>query len=63
MYTALVSNLLFPLQARIKRHGGVAVRRRLEESQWRPAKRWRGPHVERLHGYVTAARGKGERHA
>jgi phenylacetate-CoA ligase len=63
MYTALVSNLLFPLQGRMKRHDGVAVRSRLEESQWRPAKRWRGPLVDRLHGQVTAARGKGERHA
>ena len=33
-YTAFVSRLLFPLQERVKGHDSVALRRRLERSQW-----------------------------
>ena len=33
-YTALCSGLLFPLHERLKGHDSVAVRRRLEASQW-----------------------------
>lgn len=33
-YTKLVSNLLFPLHERLKRHTSVVVRRQLEQSQW-----------------------------
>ena len=34
LYTRIVSNLLFPLQERLKGHDTVRVRRRLEQSQW-----------------------------
>lgn len=34
MYTALVSSALFPMHERLKRHATVAVRRKMEESQW-----------------------------
>ncbi len=34
MYTPLISSLVFPLQERLKRHSTVAVRRRMEQSQW-----------------------------
>lgn len=33
-YTKLIAGCVFPLQERLKRHDSVAVRRRLEESQW-----------------------------
>ncbi|ATE60932.1 phenylacetate--CoA ligase family protein [Thauera sinica] len=34
LYTRLVSGLIFPLHERLKHHDTVAVRRRLEDSQW-----------------------------
>lgn len=34
IYTKLVSRVLFPLHERLKRHGSVAVRKQLEETQW-----------------------------
>jgi phenylacetate-CoA ligase len=36
-YTRFVSGVLFPLHERLKGHDSVAVRRRLERSQWQPA--------------------------
>jgi phenylacetate-CoA ligase len=39
LYTAVVSGLLFPLHERMKRHSTVAVRRRMEQTQyWSEAK-------------------------
>ena len=55
MYTALVSNLLFPLQERLKRHTTVAVRRRMEDSQWWPAERLEALQVRRLRELLTQA--------
>jgi len=34
MYTRLVSGLVFPLQERLKGHSTVAIRRRMEDTQW-----------------------------
>jgi phenylacetate-CoA ligase len=34
MYTGIVSSLLFPLHEHMKKHRTVAIRRRLESSQW-----------------------------
>jgi phenylacetate-CoA ligase len=42
-YTSLVSSVLFPLHERLKRHSTVAVRRRMEQSQW-----WTGAQLETL---------------
>ena len=39
LYTSLVSELLFPVHERLKRHDTVAVRRQMEEVQWWPADR------------------------
>lgn len=41
-YTALCSTLLFPLHERLKGHSSVAVRRRLEASQW-----WTSDEIDR----------------
>jgi phenylacetate-CoA ligase len=34
LYTALLANVMFPLQERIKGHRTVLIRRKMEESQW-----------------------------
>ncbi|MFO1429634.1 MAG: phenylacetate--CoA ligase family protein [Candidatus Competibacteraceae bacterium] len=47
-YTRLVSNLLFPLHERFKGHNSVAVRRRLEASQWWDSGKLRELQVQRL---------------
>lgn len=39
LYTSLVSNVLFPVHERLKRHDTVALRRHMEEAQWWPADR------------------------
>ncbi|MCW5632291.1 MAG: phenylacetate--CoA ligase family protein [Rubrivivax sp.] len=55
MYTALVSSLIFPLQEVLKRHTTVAVRRRMEASQWWPAERLRQLQAERLRALLVEA--------
>ncbi len=52
-YTRLASGLLFPLHERLKRHDSVAVRRRLEASQWFPPERLRAEQLERLRGFLA----------
>ena len=54
-YTALVSRALFPLHERLKRHDSVAVRRRLEQSQWWTAAQLEALRVERLRALLVAA--------
>ena len=34
LYSTLVAGLLFPLHERFKRHDSIALRRRMEQSQW-----------------------------
>ena len=34
IYTALVSQVLFPLHERLKKHDTVAIKSQLEQSQW-----------------------------
>lgn len=53
MYTRLVSSLLFPLHERLKAHDSVAVRRRMEESQWWPAERLQALQVQRLRALLV----------
>ena len=55
MYTALVSNLLFPLHERLKRHASVAVRHRLEDTQWWSPERLQALQVERLRALLVEA--------
>lgn len=47
-YTSLVSNLVFPLHERLKRHNTVALRRSMEEAQWWPAERLQAFQLQRL---------------
>jgi phenylacetate-CoA ligase len=55
LYTALTSGLLFPLHEGLKRHSSVAVRQRLEETQWWPAEKLQALQVERLRALLVDA--------
>jgi phenylacetate-CoA ligase len=55
LYTTLTAGVLFPLHERLKRHDSVAVRRRLEETQWWPRERLQALQVERLRNLLTDA--------
>ena len=48
LYTSLVSNLVFPLHERLKRHDTVAVRRSMEEAQWWSPERLAAFQLQRL---------------
>ena len=52
-YTAICAHLLFPLHERIKGHQSVAVRRRLERSQWLPADALEQQRVARLRDFLV----------
>ena len=52
-YTALCSNLLFPLHERLKGHHSLAVRRRLEASQWWSADQLAADQVQRLRSFLV----------
>ena len=53
LYTRACSALLFPLHEHLKHHSSVAVRRRLEQSQWWPADQLAAYRVERLRAFLT----------
>ena len=52
IYTRLCADLLFPLHERLKGHNSVAVRRRLEQSQWWPADRIESEQLARLRVFL-----------
>ncbi|QGZ40602.1 phenylacetate-CoA ligase [Pseudoduganella flava] len=54
-YTALVTNLIFPLHERVKQHRSVAVRKQLEESQYWPEERLRELQLARLRRLLLRA--------
>ena len=53
-YTYFCSNLLFPLQDRLKRHNSLTVRRQLEKSQWWAREKIIAAQNERLHVFIQA---------
>ena len=53
LYTRFVSNVVFPLQERLKKHDTVAVRDQMEVSQWWPQERIIAQQAERLRGFLT----------
>ena len=55
LYTALCSRALFPLHERLKGHDSVAMRQRLERSQWWPREAIEADRVARLRGFLTDA--------
>lgn len=52
MYTSLVTSMLFPLHERLKGHDSVAMRRRMEITQWWSADRIEALAVQRLRGLL-----------
>src|SRR5574337_899366 len=56
LYTRLVSGLIFPLHERLKRHDTVAVRRRLEDTQWWGRDRIAQLQVQHLRALLQHAR-------
>lgn len=54
-YTQFTSRWLFPLHERLKRHDSVAVRRRLEETQWWSAEKLESLQLERLRALLAEA--------
>ncbi len=55
LYTAVVSGLLFPLHERLKRHGTVALRRRMEQTQYWPEAKLDLLRLERLRALLLRA--------
>jgi phenylacetate-CoA ligase len=55
LYTALVANLLFPLQEKLKKHGTVAIRSAMDDSQWWPSERIEALQLERLRQLISHA--------
>lgn len=55
LYTKLVSNVIFPLQERLKHHDTVAVRRKMEVTQWWPRERIEALQLERLRQLISHA--------
>lgn len=53
LYTSLCSSLLFPLHERLKRHQSVALRRRLEQSQWLSPQAIEAERIARLRGFLV----------
>ena len=53
LYTSLCSSLLFPLHERLKRHQSVALRRRLEQSQWLSPQAIEEERIARLRGFLV----------
>ena len=54
-YTRLTAGVLFPLHERLKGHSSVAVRRKMEQSQWWSADQLRALQVERLRTLLVDA--------
>jgi phenylacetate-CoA ligase len=55
MYTALATNILFPLHERLKHHTTVAVHRGMEQTQWWDTKRLQALQLERLRALLMHA--------
>lgn len=55
LYTKLVSNVIFPLQERLKNHSTVAVHREMEDTQWWPRERIEALQLERLRQLISHA--------
>ncbi|MEO7493622.1 MAG: AMP-binding protein [Massilia sp.] len=58
VYTKVVSSLLFPLHERLKRHTTVAVRKRMEKSQWWTPAKLEALQLERLRALLARAQAK-----
>ena len=55
IHTALVANILFPLQEKLKKHDTVAIRQAMDDSQWWPVEKLEALRLERLRTLLTKA--------
>lgn len=55
LHTALVANILFPLQEKLKKHDTVAIRQAMDDSQWWPAEKLEKLRLERLRALLSKA--------
>ena len=53
LQTALVANILFPLQEKLKKHDTVVIRQGRDNSQWWPAEKLEDLRLERLRTLLT----------
>ncbi|PKO89916.1 MAG: capsule biosynthesis protein CapK [Betaproteobacteria bacterium HGW-Betaproteobacteria-10] len=55
LHTALVANILFPLQEKLKKHDTIAIRQAMDDSQWWPTEKLEALRLERLRALLTKA--------
>ena len=55
LYTRFIAGVAFPLQERLKHHTTVAVRQRMDDTQWWPADRLRALQLTRLQALLQQA--------
>ena len=55
LYTKLISNVIFPLQERLKDHNTVAVKRQMEQTQWWPRERIEALQMQKLRQLISHA--------
>jgi len=55
LHTALVANILFPFQEKLKKHDTVAIRQTMDDSQWWPAQKLEQFRLERLRSLLLKA--------
>ena len=53
LYTSLVSGFLFPLHERLKKHDSVAIRQKMEETQWWDKDRLQDYQLSRLRDFLS----------
>ncbi len=53
LYTSLVSGFFFPLHERLKKHDSVAIRKKMEESQWWDRNRLQDYQLSRLRNFLS----------
>ncbi|MCF6353714.1 MAG: hypothetical protein L3J26_01200 [Candidatus Polarisedimenticolaceae bacterium] len=54
LYTSVISNLVFPLHEKLKRHSTVSVRKQMEETQWWTQEQLKSLQLERLQKLITS---------
>lgn len=52
LYTTLASGIFFPLHERLKKHDSVAIRKRLEETQWWDPQQLQAEQLKRLREFL-----------
>jgi phenylacetate-CoA ligase len=53
IYTQLISNVIFPLHERLKKHDTVQIRKLMEQTQWLSSEELKGLQLQRLKAFLT----------